>query len=235
MRPLGRTHVPSQRSLPLRTYAASALTTALLALAGCGDSNKTTTTSASKPPITTTTGQPTTSSQPAPTTATTTTTPSQHVSEHTPVNEKVQLSSPVMQPEGEIPARYTCDGKDTPPPLRWETPPPGTTELMLDIIKITPVNNKLYFAWAITGIKPTTHQLNPPALPAGIITGTNSTGSTGYHLCPPNNTKENYVAVLFALTRHLPAKPGFNATQLRLQAENAAPYESLYIFHYTRK
>jgi phosphatidylethanolamine-binding protein (PEBP) family uncharacterized protein len=200
--------------------------TALLILAGCGGSNKTSTTSASRLATTSTATTTTTTSQP--TTSTTNDT------EGIPSNEKVQLSSTAIPPEGAIPVRYTCNGQDTPPPLSWETPPPGTVELMLDVIKLKPVNDKLDFAWAITGIKPSVHHLNPPRLPAGVIVGTNSSGRPGYYFCPPKGHTENYVAALFALPRHLPAKPGFNATRLRLEAEKTAHYESLYIFHYTR-
>jgi phosphatidylethanolamine-binding protein (PEBP) family uncharacterized protein len=230
MTPSGSTHVPLRRALPLKAIFVSTLTTLLLVLAGCGGSNKTSTTSAGRPVIST--------ASTAGSTSTTTTTSKQTTTANTPqglpLNERVQLASTAIPPGGAIPARYTCDGQDTPPPLSWETPPSGTVELMLDIIKVKPVNGELYFAWAITGIKPNVHRLSPPKLPAGVIVGTNSNGQVGYHFCQPKGSKETYVAALFALPRHLPAKQGFNATQMRLEAENTANYQSLYIFNYTR-
>lgn len=253
MRSPGKTRRRSRRaSSPILPIAA--VVVALLFMAGCGGSTKTSagapaTAAAGATTATTatnakgnrgmggdrltTTDGPTTASPPAASPSGQEGVPPAGY-EGQPSNEKVELASRVVPAEGAIPARYTCDGQDIAPQLSWETPPPGTVELMLDIIKIKPVNNRLYFAWAITGIKPNVHELNPPKLPSGVIVGQNSDRQVGYNLCPPKHTTEDYVAVIFALPRHLAAKPGFNATSLRLQAEKIAYYESLYIFHYTR-
>jgi phosphatidylethanolamine-binding protein (PEBP) family uncharacterized protein len=231
---MGRTHISPRHKPSRKTSTALALALTSLLLAGCGGTTKPATTStttaasaASQPTTTTTTAE----TQPA----TTTTAKAPAARKHLPVfDEEIGLSSPVVRNEGMIPVRYTCDGQDTPPPLRWRTVPHGTTELMLDILKIKPVDNELYVAWAITGIKPNTRQINPPHLPPGTITATNSNHETAYHVCPPKGPTETYVAVLFALPHHLPAKPGFNPIQLRSQAEHTAEYQSLLAFKYTR-
>ena len=36
-----------------------------------------------------------------------------------------KLRSPAFGPGGEIPLKYTCDGSDVSPPLRWTEPPQG--------------------------------------------------------------------------------------------------------------
>ena len=36
------------------------------------------------------------------------------------------LSSPAFHANAPIPRAYTCDGRDTAPPLRWTAPPRGT-------------------------------------------------------------------------------------------------------------
>ena len=36
------------------------------------------------------------------------------------------LSGPAFGPGYAIPRRYTCDGANRPPPLRWTASPPGT-------------------------------------------------------------------------------------------------------------
>ncbi|HSZ68921.1 MAG TPA: YbhB/YbcL family Raf kinase inhibitor-like protein [Solirubrobacteraceae bacterium] len=158
-----------------------------------------------------------------------------HKEEVAPHNERIVLTSPVIPSEGAIPSRYTCDGKDISPPLRWREIPPGTSELMLDVLKTKPVNGQLYFAWAVTGLKPTLPGLNAGKLPAGAIVGTNSAGHRGYHLCQPKGTDEGYVIALFALPHHIAAKPGFNAAALRLTAEHTAKYQALYIVNYERR
>ncbi len=42
-----------------------------------------------------------------------------------------ELQSPAFSPSGEIPAKYTCDGADLSPPLRWSDPPPKTKSFAL--------------------------------------------------------------------------------------------------------
>jgi phosphatidylethanolamine-binding protein (PEBP) family uncharacterized protein len=154
--------------------------------------------------------------------------------ERVPLSEKVAVTSPAIH-SGVLSARYTCDGADTPPPLHIEGVPPGTAELMLDIIKIKPVDNKLYFPWAVAHIKPTTRNIVGGKLPPGAIVGTNGNGKSTYDLCPPKGPAEGYVAVLFALPHELRAKPGFDPMKLRREAERTATYQNLYIFNYKRR
>jgi hypothetical protein len=41
------------------------------------------------------------------------------------------LTSPAFAESGEIPTRYTCEGRDVSPPLAWSEPPSGTQSLVL--------------------------------------------------------------------------------------------------------
>jgi phosphatidylethanolamine-binding protein (PEBP) family uncharacterized protein len=229
---------PTTRRVPAAILTATAATLALL-LTGCGSGSNATTANqgaqASNPTATRTT--PATTTAPTSTPTTTTAPPATHttIQQQAPANEQIVLTSPAIDTTGALQPRYTCDGQDTPPPLTIKGVPPGTAELMLDIIKVSPVNNKLYFAWAVTHINPATHEINQGKLPPGAITGTNSSSQTTYHLCPPKGPTQNYVAVIFALPHKLPANPGFNPTQLRLQAEHTAQYQNLLIYHYKRQ
>jgi phosphatidylethanolamine-binding protein (PEBP) family uncharacterized protein len=226
---------------PVRPVAANVVAIAALAsLLGCGSSGSKPTTTSSQPatsasaqtspPDTHTSAQPTTGTQSTTPTASTPT----KAPERSPPNELVAITSPAIQ-NGVIPARYTCDGSDTPPTFQWKGVPPGTAELMLDIIKVKPVNEKLYFSWAVTHIDPATHGIVHGRLPAGAVVGRNGSGQVAYHLCPSKGAKEAYVAVLFALPHKLSAKAGFDPMALRRQAENKASYQNLYIFDYTRQ
>jgi phosphatidylethanolamine-binding protein (PEBP) family uncharacterized protein len=221
-------------------WTAIALAVILLLLTGCGGSSTTTTTTAAtsvaEPTVSTPTNTDasTASASSTPSTSTGTTTPAHTQTSAAPVVEKISLTSPVLTYNGAIPARYTCDGKDTPPPLHWTGIPPGTAELMLDIIKIKPENGALSFAWAVTGLSPTTTGIIEGKLPSGAIVGANSQGDAAYRLCPPKGTREEYVIALFALLHHHPAKTGFEPAELRLQAEHDANYQALYIFKYPR-
>jgi phosphatidylethanolamine-binding protein (PEBP) family uncharacterized protein len=231
-----------RRPLAARTAPVALTIAALALLPGCGGGSKSTTastpvasTSTEAPPATHTSTQPTTGTQPATTasTANTASTPSK-APERAPPNERIEITSPAIH-NGLLPARYTCDGSDTPLPLHWKGVPAGTAELMLDIIKVKPVNNKLYFPWAVTHIKPSASgSIVQGKLPPGAVVGTNGEGKTAYHLCPPKGPSEAFVAVLFALPHKLAASTGFDPQTLRLQAEKSASYQNLYIFSYTR-
>ena len=43
----------------------------------------------------------------------------------------LKLRSPAIAPGGHIPAKYTCDGSDLSPPLRWTDPPSNTERFAL--------------------------------------------------------------------------------------------------------
>jgi phosphatidylethanolamine-binding protein (PEBP) family uncharacterized protein len=211
----------------------------LAGFTGCGGSNTSSTTQATQAastPTSTPATSSTSASTPPPSSSsgagTTTGSQAQPPAEaETPTQEKVEISSPVVRSEGLLPARYTCDGQNTPLPLRWEGIPPGTQGLLLDILKVNPVNGQLFFDWALS-LKPDSHGVDPGKLPAGTIVGANSLGHAGYSLCPPKGHTEQYVAVLFALTRKLPAKNAFDASRLRLKALHDSKYEGFLFFNY---
>ena len=61
----------------------------------------------------------------------------------------ISLSSPAVGAGGPestpLPATYTCDGKDTPPPLRWSGVPGGTQELALLALNLEAVKGEAFF------------------------------------------------------------------------------------------
>lgn len=206
-------------------------------MSGCGGgSNTQSQTSASQAASTPATTGTTASTAATDTGASTATTPAPKPAapRHLPTLDKIGIGSPVVPADGAVPARYTCDGANEPLPLQWEDIPAGTKELMLDVIKYSPVNGKLFFAWAVTGLRPTSRGIAAGKLPAGAIPGLNSTGSRAYSLCPPKGPKEAYVVVLFALPRHLAAKPGFDPAKLRHEANETANYEGQLGINYQR-
>ena len=165
----------------------------------------------------------------------TTTTGRTHTKASVPTVEKVEMSSPAVSSSELLATRYTCDGSDTSLPLHIKGVPPGTAELAIDILNLEPVNGKLFFDWAVTGLSPTLRSIAPGKLPAGAVVGTNSNGQVRYTLCPPKGPLTHYIGVIFALRHHLHAKTGFNATALRLQALHDAPYEGFLSLAYKRQ
>ncbi len=218
--PACKDHPPA---LPQRhPLAASIIALALAALTGCGGSTASTKPSASASTPASSTHSPAASATKAP------------AKSHVPTVEKVEISSPVIPGAGEVPSRYTCDGANISPPLRWKGIPPGTAELQLDLIKVAPVGKTLLYSWAVTGLSPTLHGIPAGKLPAGAVVGLNGNGQARYDLCPPKGTNEEYVYVLFALPHALHTQAAFNAVTQRTQAVHNANYEGFLVFTYPR-
>jgi Raf kinase inhibitor-like YbhB/YbcL family protein len=121
------------------------------------------------------------------------------------------LSSPAFEPNGEIPADYTCEGKDISPPLVWQGIPAGTRSLALivdDPDAPDPAAPKMTWVhWILFNLPPTTTGL--PAgtpdrdLPVGTQAGVNDFKRTRYGgPCPPIG-RHRYFHKLYALDAHL--------------------------------
>jgi phosphatidylethanolamine-binding protein (PEBP) family uncharacterized protein len=126
------------------------------------------------------------------------------------------LTSPVLiGPEGSLPSRYTCEGKDVWPPLQWGGTPEGSEELILFAMSSQPVEGKLFFAWALAGIDAGLAEIEEGRLPPGAISGRNSFGKNDYSVCPASGGVETYVFALFALPQKLSPAKGFDPARLR--------------------
>jgi phosphatidylethanolamine-binding protein (PEBP) family uncharacterized protein len=129
----------------------------------------------------------------------------------------ITLTSPAIAGgnEGALPAKFTCDGADSPPPLQWQGVPSGTQELILLAMSAAPVDGAVFFGWALAGIDPSLEGLEAGDIPAGAVQGKNSFGKTGYSICPPEGSGETYFFVLYALPEALSPDKGFDPLALR--------------------
>jgi len=123
------------------------------------------------------------------------------------------LSSTAFAPDGAIPPRFTCEGKDLSPPLAWSDAPQGTRSFVLivdDPDAPDPAAPQMTWVhWVLYDIAPTATGLPeavaPSALPAGTREGLNGFGRTGYGgPCPPTG-RHRYFFKLYALDITLPA------------------------------
>lgn len=233
---MGNKH-PAASHKPAATTLLATLTLAL-AFAGCGSTNNPAATSAAnnttQPTPATTTPPATTIQPPATTTTATTTNSTPPAKEHVLIVKGIELTSPAFTPGAAVPARYTCNGANISPPLHIAHIPPGTHELMIEILNTTPVNNNLYYDWAITHINPHTTTINPGETPPGAITGDTTQGQNKYSLhCPPKGQTETYLAVLYALPHPLHTKPHFNPVTERTNAQQDAEYSAHLYYTYT--
>ena len=119
----------------------------------------------------------------------------------------MQLSSTSFTPQGSIPAKYTCEGTDTSPPLTWSGVPSSAKSLALIVDdpdapdpsapKMTWVHWVLYDLPATaTGLP---EAVKSAALPPGTREGINDWKRTGYGgPCPPIG-RHRYFHKLYAL------------------------------------
>ncbi len=127
----------------------------------------------------------------------------------------ITLESPAFKTGTSLPAKYTCDGKNTWPTLRWKGLPAQADELVLLILSVDPVGQKLLFDWAVGGLDPNLTSIEEGKLPKGAVVGENSFGKDGYTICPKKGTGQTYIFMLFAIPEALNPKPGFEARQFR--------------------
>lgn len=119
----------------------------------------------------------------------------------------MELTSPAFENGAEIPARHSCEGADTAPPLAWAGVPDGTRSLVLvvdDPDAPDPRAPKVTWVhWVLYDIPPDVTALpgavTADGLPAGVREGLNGWGSTGYRgPCPPIG-RHRYFFKLYAL------------------------------------
>ncbi len=112
-----------------------------------------------------------------------------------------------------IPARYTCAGRDTPPPLEWGVVPKNTGELALFVVGYVPEPATKTYAlsieWAVAGLSPTLHRLTTERLPFGAFAGVATGGKRTYSICPKRGVSEHYQFLLFAVPSTSAISPRF--------------------------
>ncbi len=132
-----------------------------------------------------------------------------------------------------LPATYTCDGKGTSPALRWQGVPQGTAELVILTMNIQPVEEKLFFDWAVAGLSPDLTEVEAGELPKGAVVGRNSFGKVGYEVCPPSGA-ETYMFTVFALPQKLSPSQGFDPSALRKEVLDTSGNVGLLALSYAR-
>ena len=120
------------------------------------------------------------------------------------------LTSSAFEPGSEIPSRYTCDGSDVAPALRWSGAPAGTKSFAL-VMDDPDAPHGTWVHWVVVDLPPSATSLpEGGALPqGGARSGTNSWNRAGYGgPCPPSG-RHRYFFKLYALDTVLPqlAKP----------------------------
>lgn len=97
----------------------------------------------------------------------------------------------------DIPRRFTCDGADTSPPLRWER----VTGAASYALVVHDIDADDFVHWVTWSIPPSDTELPAGELPRSAIEGTNSFGEVGYGgpCPPPGDEAHTYVFTLYAV------------------------------------
>ncbi len=125
--------------------------------------------------------------------------------------DMLKITSSAFENEGMIPSKYTCDGANISPPLKFDGIPENTKSIAL-ICDDPDAPMGTFVHWVIYNLPPTTKELpekfpDDETLPDGTRQGTNDFGSTGYSgPCPPRGI-HRYFFKVYALDAKIDTVP----------------------------
>ena len=129
------------------------------------------------------------------------------------------VTSAAFQQAGSIPSKYTCEGSDISPPLKWTGSPASTKSFAL-ICDDPDAPAGTWVHWVPYNLRATATELAEKVeasrtLPGGASQGTNSFMKIGYGgPCPPPGKPHRYFFKLYALDTDLALKPGASKQDL---------------------
>jgi Raf kinase inhibitor-like YbhB/YbcL family protein len=137
--------------------------------------------------------------------------------------ERIQLTSPAFADGGTIPKRYSCDGDETSPPLRWTGVPTDAKELAL-LVEDPDAPDGTFVHWVLFKLRPDLAGLEEGSVPDGARQGKNSAGSNAWAgPCPPEgDAPHHYEFTLYALRSPLSQPDGADADEVRSAVGDAA-------------
>jgi len=130
----------------------------------------------------------------------------------------IKIKSSAFEESGMIPSKYTCDGQDVSPPLKWVSVPEGTKSIAL-ICDDPDAPMGTFVHWVLYDLPADVRELpeNVPAetaLPNGARQGTSDFGTTGYGgPCPPGGT-HRYFFNIYALDAPVELSAGATKAEL---------------------
>jgi len=146
---------------------------------------------------------------------------------------RITIRSPAFHQGGDMPAKFTCDGGDTSPPLQISGIPSDAKSLVL-IADDPDAPNGVFTHWLVWNIPPQTNSLAEGSAPKGVQ-GTNDFGKSGYGSpCPPSGAHRYYFRV-FALDRELALPPGAKRSQLEAALKGHVIGQGELMGRYARK
>lgn len=150
-------------------------------------------------------------------------------------NNNFTLTSSAFTHNEMIPSKYTCDGEDISPELKWSNPPADTKSFVL-IVDDPDAPSKTFVHWIIFNIPSRSTHLPENTATDQFISGkTDFNGATKYGgPCPPSGT-HRYFFKLYALDTMLDLKQGTTKEELLKAMEHHILAQTELIGLYQRK
>jgi len=146
---------------------------------------------------------------------------------------KMKITSTTFAEGENIPSKFTCDGADTSPALRFEGAPAEAKSLAL-IVDDPDAPSGLFTHWLVWNIDPKAVVIEENSVPSNAIQGKNDFGKPGYGgPCPPSGT-HRYFFKVFALDRQLDLPAGSKRAQLDAQMRGHIIGQGELMGHYLR-
>jgi len=151
----------------------------------------------------------------------------------------IALESTSFISSGFIPSKYTCDGENVSPPLKWSNPPVNTKCFAL-ISDDPDAPSGDWVHWVIYNIPPGNRNLPENVrpdkkLPDGTLQGINDFGKTGYGgPCPPSGI-HRYFFRIYALDTELKSDVQYTKKSLLKAMEGHVLGEGILLGKYKRK
>jgi Raf kinase inhibitor-like YbhB/YbcL family protein len=152
----------------------------------------------------------------------------------------LKLTSSAFKEGETIPVKYTGEGDDISPPLKWNKPPEGTKSFVI-ICDDPDAPMGVWDHWVLYNIKPSVTDLSEGVakeadLPDGSIQGKNSSGKTGYNgPMPPKGKAHRYFFRIYALDTLLKLEAGVNKNSVIKAMEGHILAEGQLMGKYARK
>ena len=134
----------------------------------------------------------------------------------------LKLSSPAFNSGDAIPTKFTCEGDDVSPPLKWENSPSGTKTfaIILEDPEDTTAPGGIFTHWTLFNVPSDIMELEENAsatgkIPNDAVEGKNDFGNIGYGgPCPDGSGKHNYRFTIYSIDKKLSLGSGTSMKQL---------------------
>ncbi|MGA2748720.1 MAG: YbhB/YbcL family Raf kinase inhibitor-like protein [Verrucomicrobiota bacterium] len=125
----------------------------------------------------------------------------------------MRISSPAFEDGGTIPERYTREGGNKRPSLKFEGIPPTAQSLAL-IVDNPEAPQGAFTHWIVFNLSPATRELNENVMPTILQQGRNDYGQDGYAGPKSPSNEHHYFFRLYALDSRLTLTHGVSRLDL---------------------